>query len=438
MRFLLLALVLLAAPAAAQDMPAMPTSSGTELVDRVAAVVGDSIILMSEITEQMFRVQAAGGTIPSDPQELQAMEEAILEDLVNQQLLLQAALKDTTISVSDDRVEETLRDAWDDQVNRFGTEAALREALQAQGQTLASYRAGLREEIRRSVLLRTYIQMRRQEARVVPVEEAEVVDFYEREMERLGARPATLSFRQTVLLPQPSDSAQAVAREEAERILDLIRDGEDFADLARRFSDDPGSRQAGGDLGWYRRGSGLVREFEDAAFSIPEGRITGPVETMFGAHIIKVERIRSAERKIHHILIGAEVTDADVARTRARADEIRAEAEGGTPLSRFSGEHEQLGLPDSLEITQDQLDQLPSGYAAALRAVQGGEIVGPVEFPAQGNPAFAVIQVLSVRDEGEYSLEDLRPQIREQIRGEKFDERLIRDLRARTFVEVRR
>jgi peptidyl-prolyl cis-trans isomerase SurA len=440
MRLLLVALsvVLFSAPAAAQDMPAMPTSSQDQLVDRVAAVVGDSIILMSQITEQMLRMQAGGVPLPSDPSELAMVEGEVLEDLVNQQLLLQAAARDTTIAISDARVEETLRDAWDDQVERFGSEAALREALEAQGQSLASYRATLRDEIRRSLLLQSYIQTRRQEARLIPVEEAEVEAYFQRERERLGRRPATLSFRQVVLLPQPSDSAKAAAKEEAERILDLIRDGEDFADLARRFSTDPGSRQAGGDLGWYRRGAGLVQEFEDAAFGIREGMITGPVETMFGAHIIKVERVRGAERKIHHILIGAEVSESDVERTRNRAAEIRAEVTEGASIGDFSGEQRDLGLPDSLEITQDQLDQLPSGYAQALRNAQPDQVLGPVEFPAQGNPAFAVIQVLGVRDEGEYSLEDLRAQIRERIRGEKFEERLIQDLRDRAFVEVRR
>lgn len=433
-----LSLLILAAPSAAQEIPAISTSSQDQLVDRVAAVVGDSIILMSQVSEQMLRLQAGGTPLPSSPEELAVVEEQVLEDLVNQQLLLQAALRDTTITISDDRVEETLRDAWDDQVDRFGTEAALREALEPQGQSLASYRATLRDEIRRSLLLQSYIQTRRQEARLIPVEEAEVEAYFQRERERLGRRPATLTFRQVVLLPQPSDSAKALAKEEAERILGLIREGEDFTDLARRFSDDPGSRQAGGDLGWYRRGSGLVQEFEDVAFGVREGMITGPVETMFGAHLIRVERVRGAERKIHHILVGAEVTESDVERARGRAEEIRAAVAEGASLQDFRGEQANLGLPDSLEITQDQLDQLPSGYASSLRSAEANEVLGPVEFPAQGNPAFAVIQVLAVRDEGEYSLDDLRTQVRERIRAEKFEDRLIRDLQDRTFVEVRR
>ncbi len=431
-------LAVLAGPALAQEVPVLAPTSQSQTVDRVAAVVGDSIILVSEITEQLLRMQAAGMPVPSDPTELSAVEGEILEDLVNQQLLLQAAARDTTITIPDSRVEETLRDAWEDQVERFGTEAALREALEAQGQSLSSYRAGLREEIRRSLLLQSYIQMRRQEARLIPVEEAEVESYFQRERERLGRRPATLSFRQVVLLPQPSDSAKAVARDEAERLLELIRGGESFSDLARRFSDDPGSRQAGGDLGWYRRGAGLVQEFEDAAFGVREGMIVGPVETMFGAHIIRVERVRGAERRIHHILVGAEVNEGDVARAQARAEEIRAEVEAGAPISRFADEGQDMGVPDPLEIPQDQLGQLPSGYAQVLRTVQAGDVVGPVEFPAQGNPGFAVIQVLDVRDEGEFTLDDLRSQIRERIRGEKFEERLIRDLRDRTFVQVRR
>jgi peptidyl-prolyl cis-trans isomerase SurA len=415
-----------------------PAAEGSQLVDRVAAVVGDSIILASEVTEQLLRMQAAGVPFPTDPAELAELEREVLDDLIQQQLFLQAAAADSTITLSEDRVEDTLRDAWEDQVNRFGTEAAFREALEAQGQSLASYRAGMRDDIRRTLLLQSYMQSRRQEARLIPVEEAEVEAFYARERSRLGRRPATLSFRQIVLLPMPSDSAKAVARAEAERIQELIRQGDDFADLARRFSGDPGSRQAGGDLGWYRRGSGLVQEFEDAAFSMREGEIRGPVETQFGAHILRIERIRGAERKIHHILVAAEVTADDVVRARERVEEIQREISEGAPFSRFLEAHQMPALPDSLEITQDQLGQLPSGYAAALRTARGGELLGPVEFPSQGNSAFALIQVLAVRDEGEFTLDDLRPQIRERIRSEKFEERLVEELKARTFIEIRR
>lgn len=78
------------------------------------------------------------------------------------------------------------------------------------------------------------------------------------------------------------------ARQKAEDILKRVRAGEDFAALATQFSEDPGSRAQGGDLGWFSRGE-MVKEFEDAAFALKEGEVSGIVESPFGYHIIKVE-----------------------------------------------------------------------------------------------------------------------------------------------------
>jgi parvulin-like peptidyl-prolyl isomerase len=81
------------------------------------------------------------------------------------------------------------------------------------------------------------------------------------------------------------------ARQKAEDILKRVRAGEDFAALAKEFSEDPGSRAQGGDLGWFGRGV-MVKEFEDAAFALKEGEVSGVVESPFGYHIIKVEERR--------------------------------------------------------------------------------------------------------------------------------------------------
>jgi parvulin-like peptidyl-prolyl isomerase len=85
------------------------------------------------------------------------------------------------------------------------------------------------------------------------------------------------------------DTKAALAK--AEDLLKRVRAGEDFAALAKEFSDDPGSKVQGGDLGWFGRGQ-MVKPFEDAAFSLKQGEVSGVVESPFGYHIIKVEEHR--------------------------------------------------------------------------------------------------------------------------------------------------
>src|SRR6185436_6598709 len=128
-------------------------------------------------------------------------------------------------------------------------------------------------------------------------------------------RGASISFRQIVTQPPAKPEAKARALAIADSILTELRKGGDFAAAAKRFSMDPGTREAGGELGWTRRGQNLDQRFEDAAFSLRPGVISDPVETPFGYHLIQVERSQPAEVQVRHILIMPVIdsTDADSA-----------------------------------------------------------------------------------------------------------------------------
>ncbi|TVP43185.1 MAG: hypothetical protein EA350_14130 [Gemmatimonadales bacterium] len=440
---LLMLLALIGAPfvpgaAAAQELR-LPSGTTDQRVDRIAAVVGDSVIFMTDIEEELIRIEAQGGDIPTDPEVRTQLQRELLEGLVNQQLLLQAAARDTMIVVPDDRVETALRGAWEDEIRRWGSETALREELdRSQGLSLAQYRSRLREDIRRQILIQTFIQSQRRQARPIAVSDAEVDAFFESQRAALSRRPATMTFHQVFVQPSPGDSAMAAARAEIERILGLLRDGDDFESLARQYSADEGSRAQGGDLGWYRRGDNLVREFEDAAFGAREGMVVGPVMTQFGAHLIRVERVRGAERRIRHILIGADVTSEDLDRARARAEEIRDRMREGAPVSEFAEEKRNLPLADSLEVPTSELQSLPPALSSQLLTASEGDVVGPLEFPlGPEQPAWAVFRVVRIRDEGEYTIDDLRGQIRQRLQQERTEARMLQDLRSRTYVDIR-
>jgi len=407
------------------------------LVDRVVAVVGDSAIFYSQVAEQVIRLQASGLVLPEDPAELAELERGVLDEVVNQMLMLNAAAQDTLINVPEGRLEQDAESAWQDVVARFGSEVATARALEAEGLTMAAYRATQREEIRKSILLEMYVQARRGGSRVLPVEERAMREFFDLERENLGERPATMTFEQVVIGPRPNDSVRAQAREEALEVRSQLDSGEDFAELARRFSDDPGSAPRGGELGWVRRGV-MVEEFEEATFRLGRSDISDVVETQFGAHIIQVERIRGAERLVRHILIAAEPTPADFEAARQRAQEIREEVEGGVPLESFIDEGEDAGLPHPMTLPLDRLGQLPSALSAALGTAEEGAVLGPIEIEAQpGQPSFSVIQVLEIRQAGELTFEDVRDQIRQVLQDQQFQDQLYERLRSESHIEIR-
>lgn len=409
-----------------------------ELVDRVVAVVGDSVVLLSQVEEETQRLQLRGISVPTDPDALSALRSELLDAMINQLLIIQAASRDSTLTVDEAELEEIAADQIAQQVRRVGTQAALTQQLAQQGFSLSSYREFIKGQVRRERLQQMYLQKSQAQGTSVMVDEEEVRAAWEEQRAQIPPQPASVSAYQVVVEPVPSDSARAAARAEAERLLEQVRAGEDFETLARRFSQDPGSAPQGGDLGWFRRGV-MVPEFEDVAFRLPENQVSGVVDTDFGSHIIKMERIRGGERKARHILITAEVTEGDVERARTRAAELRRRVDAGESLPSLREEFGVEGpgaLPDSIFTPLDQIGELPEGYRPMATA-SPGDILGPIEFDFQGTTHFAVVEVEEVREAGPRTFEDVKDQLRARLQEQKVLERIIQRLRERSYVEVR-
>ncbi len=324
---------------------------------------------------------------------------------------------------------------------QFGGQPALQQALSGEGWTLAEYRDYLRQDARQQQIYQLYMQRQLQGARPVEVSEAEMLTRFEEASGQLGQRPRTLTMQQVVLIPEPADDARDRARAKADSLLDRVRAGEDFAELATEASDDAGTAEVGGDVGWFRRGQ-MVPEFEDAAFALPAGSVSNVVESDFGFHIIKVERVRGrSEVQARHILAMPQVSEEDVASTAALAQEIYDRAEAGESMRELFEEYGDPLAPDSVEVAFEQLEEFPPAYSV-LQSATPGTFYGPLRYQgASGRPQdvrYAVVKVVSLREAGAYTFEDLRPQIASQLQQEKQRDALIENLRAASHIDIRR
>jgi peptidyl-prolyl cis-trans isomerase SurA len=409
-------------------------------VDRVAAQVGDSIIALSQIEERLFELQAAGAEVPArGSDDWRQLQREILDQMINEQLIVQAALQDTTITVDDLEIEDLVAEEIEARIARFGSRPVFEEGLAAQGMTLPGYRDYLRGQIKRQRYTQQYMVKRSSTMASVIVEESEVREFFEEQRDALGERPPLVEFAQIILVPAPSDSAREAALAEASRIRQLAVDGADFAELAGEYSQDPGTKENGGDLGWFRRGSGFVQAFEDAAFSLAVNQISQPVETQYGFHLIKVNRRQSGEVRASHILIPVSAGSDDVQRAREKALEVKGRLEAGEPFADLRAEYGDVEQPDTLTVPLNQLRELPPGYAEPLAQADGGEIIGPIEYSAQGSTRVSVIEVVEVLPAGPYSLDDpgLRDRILQNLQQEKLVDQILEDLRSKTYIQIR-
>lgn len=419
----------------AQDAPVLQNHP----IDRVVAIVGTEPILWSEVLEIVQQRMAQGAPIPRDSAGQIAYARELVEELVEEEILVQQALADTSITVADADLTQTVEDQLGRIRQQVPNEQQLLSMLRQSGfGSLDDYRRWLTEQARRRELQRRFVQKMQLEGKMVPiaVSEEEVTAAYERTKDRLPRRPPSLTFRQIVIHAVASDSARARARAKAESLLVELRQGSDFEQVARRESMDPATKDQGGDLGWTRRDI-MVPEFDRVIFALPPGQLSNVVETQYGFHIIRVDRVRPSEVKARHILIRPDYDSSAVRRARMRADSALALWQAGTPFDtlvrRFHDRDEVDGVLEPFPR-----DSLPESYARAFEGKDDGDFVGPFEIadPGRGVPKFVVARVTDAIEAGEYTIEELRDQIRSQLAQERGYRRMLDLLRRKTYVAI--
>jgi len=248
-------------------------SSGSEV-----AVVDGSVITQEDFDDEMSRVQRmflSRGTPLSDSQ-LSGVKKEVLEGLINRELLYKESQR-KGIEVDEATVDEQLSTMR----KRFPSEAEFKSALSQMNLS----EAAVKSQIKREIAIQQLID--EQFAGKVSVSDEESKTYYDSHP-KFFKRPEEVRASHILIKvdPQADESQRAKAHKEIEKIQEKLQEGEDFAALAREFSQGPSSAR-GGDLNYFGRGQ-MAKPFEDVAFSLEPGEVSDIVETRFGYHLIKV------------------------------------------------------------------------------------------------------------------------------------------------------
>jgi peptidyl-prolyl cis-trans isomerase SurA len=404
---------------------------GINLVERVVGVVGDSVILMTELEEFLFTMEARGWARPTGAAELLEARLEALDQLINQQLILQEAAKDSLLEVTEEELEDRVQQEIDGQVRQFGTLGRLQQVLAEQNMTLAVFREQQKNLIRRQLLQERFFAKRGQGTFDIVVTEEEARTYFDENQELIPEREPSIRFESIQVLPEPTDAAKAEALAEADSVLTLIRNGGDFQELAARFSDGP-TASVGGELGWIRRGTGFVEAFEEAAFAISPGSVSAPVETEFGYHLITVERVRGGERRVYHIVIQPEITANDIEENDARAGSFAARLKAGEAMADLELE------PDTADLSLAEMAQSSQTLARAMQNVQAGDVVGPVEMDDPRNEnGWLLARVLETTSGGRPDFLEYRDVIVQRLQAERLTESVVEGLRGQAYIDIR-
>jgi len=427
--------LLLAAPVAA----AQQRAASQQNIDGIVAVVGTRAILWSEVMEVIGQDRAQGKQLPDDSAGANAYARGILNNLIDEEVLLQRAAGDTSITVADADVNQTVDRQMQQIRSQFPSDQEFLRQLRSAGfGTQDEYRKWVTDQARRAELQRRVVQKFQQEGKMVrvAVSDEEVNEAYERAKATFPKRPPAVTFRQLVIPTTASKQALDRARAKADSLLVEIRAGADFEQVAKRSSQDSASKEQGGDLGWNRRNE-LVPEFEQMMFALAPGQISPVVFTQYGFHIIRVDRAKPAEVRARHILIKPEYVGDDTVRARARADSALQLWRSGTSLDTLVKRyHDRDEAEGSLEPFPKE--QLPQSYRDAIGARPKGDFVGPfaIADKNRGVPKFVVLQLTDVIEAGDYTVEEVRDRMRESLSQERSFRRLIDQLKRETYVRT--
>ncbi len=411
---------------------AIADAQEVQSIDRIAAVVDESVILRSELDRAVNNIlaQYAGREGQLPPRDV--LDRQVMERLVLVKLQVNRA-QETGVRVTDQEIDQAIGAIA--QQNRV-TPDQLRQQVTRDGTSYAEFRNSIREELLIQRLRQRFAQSR------ISVSEAEV----DAAMSAQQASGTQFHLAHIlVALPEGATPEQIeTAQKKIQGVKTLIDRGEmDFSAAAVRYSDSPNALE-GGDLGW-RGMNEIPSAFSDLMRSMKPGDVTAPIRGPSGFQLVKLVEARDASQAApalvtqyhaRHILIRVDEDTPD-AEAKAKAETLRARIAGGADFAQVARENSEdpnsQGKGGDLGwFTQDQFGPDFGGPVAALQQ-------GQVSQPIRTQTGWHVVELLGTR-QSDVGDENRRAQVRETLGRRKLEDdwnRDLREMRGDAYVDVR-
>ncbi len=345
-----------------------------QVIDKVIAVVENEVILQSELTQYALNLAFQLRIDPRrDTEKFDQLQRETLQNLINQKILLAKAEEDT-IEVEDRQVDSVLEEQIARMIQQVGSEQKLEEEA---GMSISKLKRNFRDEVRKNLRVE---KLQQTKFSTIKITRREVEEFYNTMKDSLPDLKETVDISHILINVKAGDLSERAAREKISGLLQQVKSGADFADLCRRFSEDPGSATRGGEIGFMERGD-FVPEFEEVAFLLEAGQISDIVKTRFGFHIIQCIERKGDKINVRHLLIRLAPNDVDEVETEKKAKEIRellnnpennfetiAKQYSDDETSRDQGGH--LGLFETENLQEQE-------FRAVIDTLKVGEISQP-------------------------------------------------------------
>ena len=274
------------------------------LLDRVASVVENKIVLMSDVVLAANAVAAQQKINPNtNPSAYQKILESSRESMIEQLLIIEMAEQDS-VEILDKDIDKALNQQIDNIIAQTGSKELAEEAL---GKKISDFKRSYRDDMKGKLLAEKYTSSL---TTSISVSRGDIIDFFNVYKDSVPSFPTLYKTHHILLEVKPSKESEEKSFKKALDIKDKIINGLSFDDAAKLYSSDPGSKDQGGNLGYVPRGT-FVKEFDKVVFTVDKNILTDPVKTQYGHHLIEVLERTGEKVLARHILIRTETTDTD-------------------------------------------------------------------------------------------------------------------------------
>jgi len=427
----------------------VPRNPDEQALDAIAAMVNDEPVLASDVEEQLYLFLQRAQARP-DSSQVDTLRRQVLDQLIDEKLVL-AEAKRQNLTVTPAEVQKQVEAAITDAKQRYGGEAGFHEQLARENTTEARLRERYKADVEKQMLEKRLVD------KVIPrkkVGQVEAEAYFTAHKDKFPKVPPQLHLQVIQITPSADSLALRAGKARIDSVRKRIMAGDKFAKLAADVSDDPGTAKSGGDLGFFRRGQ-MEPTIEDAAFALTPGKVSAPIKTPYGWHLIEAmerDTVRGPNgadslgadgkpiEEVHarHILVKVTPNDADIDRAQDLANKLREQvAHGGDfgALAKKYSTYRGNVQPDG-DVGFLSLGSLQPNIRAGLENLKPGE-VSDVLPNQQG---FNIFKLLEKKPERDYEVAEIKEELPDAVSDAQFREKYdawLKTLRSKAQIEYR-
>lgn len=397
------------------------------LADKIAAIVGEDIILESEVN-QYVSFLASEPTFQRSLADFEELRNDVINGLIARRLLLNEAERES-ISVSRDEIIKRAQERLESVKQRFPSESDFYKYLDEQNLAFDEFRKNAEDSVKTELIMQQLVQKKL--AMKILISPVKVKNFYEENKDSIAIIPGRIKLAHILLAIRPSEDSLRSGFQRALEVYQLLMSGADFATIAREFSDDEHSKKNGGMLGRIKKGETL-EEFERAIFTLKPGVISQPFPSRFGYHIVEVLNKGSDWVLARQILIKVLPVKADSLKYEKLGENIRNLVKKGADFDSLAKIYSVI---PNIDLGEFFIRQFTPPYDAIVKNLELGELSAPILTPE----GYHLLYAREIIPEKYLSFEEIRDQIYQYLYWQEMQglySKYIEEIQERTFVEI--